>query len=61
MDKLEQIRQHLNTIEEDYKKFFEKGNHAAGTRLRKGMQDLKKLANEVRELVQAKKSGEKGE
>ena len=59
MDKLEQIRQHLNSIEEDFRKFFEKGNHAAGTRLRKGMQDLKKLANEVRASVQEKKSSEK--
>ena len=30
---------------------FEKGNSAAGTRLRKKMQDIKKLASEVRKNV----------
>ncbi len=33
-------------------KFYEKGNKAAGTRVRKGLQDLKKLAQEVRLEIQ---------
>lgn len=35
--------------EDDVK--FEKGNAAAGTRLRKKMQEVKKLAQEIRENV----------
>jgi hypothetical protein len=38
-------------------KFYEKGNKAAGTRLRKGMQELKKLAQEIRVEVQERKVG----
>ena len=39
-------------------KFYEKGNKAAGTRARKTLQDLKKLAQEVRlEIQDWKNSG----
>ena len=33
-----------------------KGNKAAGTRARKGLQDLKKLAQDIRLEIQAKKN-----
>ena len=33
---------------DDAKKFYEKGNNAAGTRLRKSMQEIKALAQGVR-------------
>ena len=35
---------------------FDKGNKAAGTRIRKAMQDLKTMAQEVRVAVQAMKN-----
>lgn len=35
----------------DAEKFFEKGNNSAGTRLRKSLQDIKKLAQEIRKDV----------
>ncbi|MCY7411103.1 MAG: hypothetical protein LH473_12595 [Chitinophagales bacterium] len=56
MNRLEELRNHLTSLEEDFKKFYEKENSSAGTRVRKGMQALKKLANDIRTEVQAKKS-----
>ncbi len=41
----------------DADKFYGKGNKAAGTRLRKAMQDLKGLAQEIRVEVQNSKNG----
>lgn len=35
---------------------FDAGNNAAGTRVRKGMMDIKRMAQEVREEVSAVKS-----
>ena len=40
----------------DVEKFFERGNMSAGTRIRKGMQELKKLAQQLREDVQSAKN-----
>jgi len=49
----------LTAIEESKQhaeKFFVKGVSAAGTRLRKSLQDIKKLSQSVREDVQIKKA-----
>jgi len=43
-------------LKEDFEKFFIKGNKTAGTRIRKVMQELKKMAQEVRDDVQEYKS-----
>ncbi len=40
------------SLEGDFEKFYDKDNQAAGTRVRKGMQDLKNLAQEIRVEVQ---------
>jgi hypothetical protein len=45
---LEQMQTTLDSIQEDASKFNEKGNKAAGTRVRKGMQAIKALAQDVR-------------
>lgn len=37
---------------DDFMKFYEKGNNAAGTRVRAGMQELKNKAQEIRLQVQ---------
>jgi hypothetical protein len=42
-------------MEDDFRKFYDKGNKAAGTRIRKGMQELKQMAQEIRTEVQAAK------
>ena len=43
MNLLEQIRELVASTEEDHDRFYGKGNAAAGTRVRKNMQELKNL------------------
>ena len=59
MNLLEQIRELVSSAEEDYEKFYGKGNAAAGTRVRKSMQELKSLAQELRLDVQKTKNSDK--
>lgn len=47
MDQLEQLKQLVESAREDYNK-AKGGNRAAGTRVRKAMQDVKNLAQEIR-------------
>jgi hypothetical protein len=51
MEKFNQLKELVNAAEADAAKFFENGNGAAGTRVRKTMQDLKNLAQEIRNEV----------
>jgi hypothetical protein len=44
----------VDSIREDAAKFEEKGNKAAGTRVRKAMQEVKALAQNVRVYVSEK-------
>ncbi|WP_161887825.1 histone H1 [Pontibacter russatus] len=44
------------SLESDFEKFYDKGNAAAGTRVRKGMQDLKNMAQDIRKEVQDMKN-----
>ena len=48
----------VNSIDGDVNKFYEKGNKAAGTRVRKAMQDVKKLAQDLRANVQETKNSD---
>ncbi|MGB3466686.1 MAG: histone H1 [Cyclobacteriaceae bacterium] len=52
MKRFEQVRDLIMSLEEDFSKFYDKENQAAGTRVRKGMQDLKNLSQEIRVEVQ---------
>lgn len=54
MEKLAQIQEVLNAVQADSTKFFENGNKAAGTRVRKAMQEIKNLAQTVRTEVSEK-------
>lgn len=56
MKRFEQIKDLVSSLEGDFEKFYDKGNQAAGTRVRKGMQELKNLAQEIRIEVQNKKN-----
>ena len=47
------------SLEDDFEKSYDKGNAAAGTRVRKGMQDLKNMAQEIRLDVQNQKNSAK--
>jgi hypothetical protein len=57
MERYAELQELIQRVESDFMKFYEKGNKAAGTRLRKGMQELKKLAQEIRVEVQERKVG----
>ena len=46
----------MTALKEDFEKFYDKEVGAAGTRVRKGMQDLKVLAQEIRKEVQDMKN-----
>ncbi|HAS44782.1 MAG TPA: histone H1 [Microscillaceae bacterium] len=51
-NRFEDVQNLLDTVKEDFAKFYEKDNQAAGTRVRKAMQDIKVLAQEIRTEVQ---------
>lgn len=58
MDKFNQLKELLASIEADADKFYNKGSKAAGTRVRGGMQQVKALAQEIRNEVTALKNKE---
>jgi hypothetical protein len=57
MGRFNEVQDLVNSLEADFEKFYDKGNNAAGTRVRKGMQTLKTLAQDIRVEVQNKKNG----
>ena len=52
----EQLESLVSGARDDFEAFFDKGNKAAGTRVRKAMQELKVLAQDIRVDVQARKN-----
>lgn len=52
MKRFEEIRNLVMSLEGDFQKFYDKNNQAAGTRVRKGMQELKNVAQDIRKEVQ---------
>ncbi|MFD1768490.1 histone H1 [Sphingobacterium suaedae] len=56
MENYNKLKSLVAAIEADADKFFNNGNSAAGTRVRKGLQDIKTLAQEIRNEVTAKKN-----
>ncbi|GJM61773.1 MULTISPECIES: hypothetical protein [Persicobacter] len=56
MKRFDEIKDLVLSLEADFHKFYEKENQAAGTRVRKGMQELKNLAQEIRVEVQERKN-----
>jgi hypothetical protein len=56
MSRFDEIKNLVMGLEGDFDKFYNKGNQAAGTRVRKGMQDLKTMAQDIRKEVQDKKN-----
>lgn len=59
MNRFEQVNKLVTDVKEDFEKFYEKDNQAAGTRVRKAMQELKELAQEIRKEVQEIKNKKK--
>jgi hypothetical protein len=58
MKKFTEVKNLISGLEADADKFYNKGNSAAGTRVRKGMQDLKNLAQSIRLEIQTAKNKE---
>ncbi|WP_320409084.1 histone H1 [Candidatus Kryptobacter tengchongensis] len=58
--RFQQLQEFVNSLEDDFRKFYEKGVMSAGTRLRKKMQELRKLAQEIRVEIQQIKQEKKG-
>ncbi len=58
-EKYYKLVEFVKSLEVDVHKFYEKGQAAAGTRLRKGLSDLKKMAQEIRNDVQDVKAQRK--
>jgi ABC-type Zn uptake system ZnuABC Zn-binding protein ZnuA len=61
MKKLEDLTLAVRNLEADFVKFYEKGQAAAGTRLRKGLSELRKLAQDARKEIQETKASRKSE
>jgi hypothetical protein len=54
MENFNELKETLLALEEDVNKFYEKNNKAAGVRLRKGLQDIKAMAQTIRVDVSTK-------
>jgi hypothetical protein len=52
MKKFDDLKKLVTSLEADADKFYNKANSAAGTRVRKGMQDLKNIAQSIRLEIQ---------
>ncbi|PYF77151.1 histone H1 [Pedobacter nutrimenti] len=59
MEKFAKVKELIASVEADVEKFYSAGNGAAGTRVRKAMQDLKVLAQDIRTEVTEKKNSAK--
>jgi len=58
-EKYHELIEYLRGLENDVQKFYEKGQSAAGTRLRKGLSEVKKKAQDIRNEIQGIKSNRK--
>lgn len=56
MQKFNELKELIAAAEQDAVAFYEKGNKAAGTRLRGALQATKNLAQDIRNEVTAKKN-----
>ena len=56
MSRIDEVKALMASLEDDMEKFYNKGNKAAGTRARKTLQDLKKLAQDIRTEIQDMKN-----
>ena len=61
MNKYQDLVNAVRELETDFQKFYERGQAAAGTRVRKGLSDLRKLCQEIRKDVQDVKASRKAE
>ena len=57
MDNLEKIQDQFADFLVEYNNFNSKGNKSAGTRARKALMEITKLAKDIRKEIQDKKNG----
>jgi hypothetical protein len=57
-DRFSELKSFVDDCEKDFQQFYEKGNKAAGTRVRKAMQELKSKAQDIRMEVQDMKKAD---
>ena len=61
MEKFTHLNEILENMKTDIEKFYDKGQNAAGTRLRKALNDLRKKSAEIRKDIQDERVKRKGE
>jgi hypothetical protein len=54
MERFNSLKSLISSIEEDATKYYEKNNKAAGVRLRKGLQEIRMLSQEIRQDVSSR-------
>ncbi|MDR6784867.1 hypothetical protein ABIE26_003513 [Pedobacter africanus] len=59
MNKFAKLKEVVAAVETDVEKFYKGGNSAAGTRVRKALQEIKGLAQEIRTEITEKKNAGK--
>lgn len=59
MEKFNSLQEILDGMKTDIEKFYEKEQNAAGTRLRKSLNDLRKKAAEIRKDIQDERAKRK--
>jgi DNA anti-recombination protein RmuC len=52
MEKFQKLQESLDSMKADLEKFYSKGQNAAGTRLRKELNNLRRTAAEIRKEIQ---------
>lgn len=57
MNRYQELLDLVKSFEKDFEKFYVKHNKTAGVRVRKHMQDLRQLAQEIRVEIQSLKEG----
>ena len=54
MENYDKLKEMVSELEQDFSEFYGKGNKAAGRRIRKAMQEMKGLAQDIRVDVQTR-------
>ena len=55
MEKFKELEAVVASMKEDITKFYEKGNSTAGVRVRKSLQTVKELSQEIRKEISEQK------
>ncbi|KAA0210382.1 MAG: histone H1 [Ignavibacteriaceae bacterium] len=59
MEKFQEIGNILDSMKPDLEKFYEKGQNAAGTRIRKELNNIRKICADLRKEIQDIKTSRK--